>query len=260
MRTGHHKTGYNSFDAIFHPMDTGVRTGNYAMRSISTDYMDQPEPVRRQHERAPARFSGELRNGYRPRPTTIERSREIREIAARFIAEQGVWRFSMLSLAKHLNCLLPTLCYYYKKREELITDIVLRHIETLRTRTGLAMDEVEDNSPSGELHAFAREYLLVGLAEQDFHRLMVGYADLAGPIDGKPYLMRRESLREMVESRLTAHAPSLAGKPETARALSHAMLDGLSGAVIWLEPYGVVKPVGFAAMLTDWVLDQAARN
>ena len=230
------------------------------MRSISTDYMNTPEPERRETERAPVRLSGELRNGYRPRPTTIERSREIREIAARYIAENGIWRFSMLSLAKHLNCLLPTLCYYYKKREELITDIVLRHVETLRARTGLAIDEAEDESPAGELHAFAREYLLVGLAEQDFHRLMVGYADLAGPEDGKPFITRRESLREMVETRLTAHAPSLAGKPEAARALSRAMLDTLSGAAVWLEPYGVVKPVAYAAMVTDWLLDQAARS
>jgi AcrR family transcriptional regulator len=228
------------------------------MRSISTDYMEQPP--RRETERAPVRLSGELRNGYRPRPSTIERSREIREIAAHYIAEHGLWRFSMLSLAKHLNCLLPTLCYYYKKREELITDIVLRHIETLRARTGLAMDEAEDDSPASELHAFAREYLLVGLAEQDFHRLMVGYADLAGPVDGQPFITRRESLREMVEFRLTAYAPSLAGKPEAARALSRAMLDTLSGAATSLEPYGVVKPVAYAAMVTDWLLDQATRS
>ena len=229
------------------------------MRSISTDHMDQSAPVRRQTERAPARVNGELRNGYRPRPATIERSREIREIAARYIAKYGLWRFSMLSLAKHLNCLLPTLCYYYKKREELVADIVLRHVETLRARTGLAMDEVEDGSPANELQAFAREYLLVALAEQDFHRLMLGYADLAGPYDGKPFIARRESLREIVEARLTAHAPALAGKPDTARALSRAMLDTLSGAATWLEPYGVVKPVAYAAMVTDWLLDQATR-
>jgi AcrR family transcriptional regulator len=215
---------------------------------------------RRETETAPVRLSGELRNGYRPRPSTIERSREIREIAARYIAEHGLWRFSMLSLAKHLNCLLPTLCYYYKKREELITDIVLRHIETLRARTGLAIDESKDDSPAGELHAFAREYLLVALAEQDFHRLMAGYADLAGPVDGMPFIMRRESLREMVEGRLTSHAPSLAGKPETARALSRALLDTLSCAATSLEPYGVVKPVPYAAMVTDWLLDQASRT
>src|ERR1700734_4550417 len=130
------------------------------MRSISTDYMEQPPA--READRVPVRLGGELRNGYRPRPTTIERSREIREIAARYIAENGLWRFSMLSLAKHLNCLLPTLCYYYKKREELISDIVLRHVETLRARTSLAMDETGDEGPAGELHAFAREYLLVG--------------------------------------------------------------------------------------------------
>jgi AcrR family transcriptional regulator len=228
------------------------------MRSISTDHMEQKP--RREDEAAPVRLSGELRNGYRPRPTTIERSREIREIAARYIAEHGLWRFSMLSLAKHLNCLLPTLCYYYKKREELITDIVLRHVEALRTRTTLAMDEAEDDNPASELHAFAREYLLVGLAEQDFHRLMVGYADLAGPLDGKPFISRLETLRETVEGRLTAHAPSLAGKPETARALSRAMLDTLSGAAVSLEPYGVVKPVAYAAMVTDWLLDQALRS
>jgi AcrR family transcriptional regulator len=218
------------------------------------------QPPKRETESSPVRLSGELRNGYRPRPTTIERSREIREIAARYIAEHGLWRFSMLSLAKHLNCLLPTLCYYYKKREDLITDIVLRHAETLRTRTALAMDELEDDSPASELHAFAREFLLVGLAEQDFHRLMVGYADLAGPIDGGPFIARRESLREMVESRLTAHAPSLAGKPEAARALSRAMLDTLSGAATSLEPYGVVKPVTYATMVTEWLLDQATRS
>lgn len=228
------------------------------MRSISTDYMKLPPG--RDTETAPVRLSGELRNGYRPRPSTIERSREIREIAAHYIADHGLWRFSMLSLAKHLNCLLPTLCYYYKKRDELITDIVLRHVETLRARTSLAMDASADGSPSSELHAFAREYLLVGLAEQDFHRLMVGYADLSGPVDGKPFIMRRESLREMVEGRLTAHAPGLAGKPETARALSRAMLDTLSGAATSLEPYGVVKPVAYAAMVTDWLLDQATRS
>jgi AcrR family transcriptional regulator len=215
---------------------------------------------KRETERAPVRLSGDLRNGYRPRATTIERSREIREIAARYIAEHGLWRFSMLSLAKHLNCLLPTLCYYYKKREELITDIVLRHVETLRARTGIAIDETKDDNPASELHSFAREYLLVGLAEQDFHRLMVGYADLAGPVDGATFITRRESLREMVESRLTAYAPNLAGKPEAARALSRAMLDTLSGAATSLEPYGVVKPVAYAAMVTDWLLGQASGN
>jgi AcrR family transcriptional regulator len=227
------------------------------MRSISTDYMEQPEPVR---ERAPVRLTGELRNGYRPRPSTVERSREIREIAARYIAENGLWRFSMLSLAKHLNCLLPTLCYYYKKREELITDIVLRHVETLRARTRLAMDEAEDQSPANELHAFAREYLLVALAEQDFHRLMVSFAGLAGPIDGQPFLARREALREMVENRLVAYSSCLAGKPEASLALSRALLDTLSGVATWLEPYGAVKPVAYAAMVTDWVLGQAARS
>ena len=229
------------------------------MRSISTDYLKQPAATQKDADADPVRLSGELRNGYRPRPATIERSREIREIAASYITKHGVWRFSMLSLAKHLNCLLPTLCYYYKKREELITDIVLRHIETLRTRTGIAIDEVEDRSPSGELHAFAREYLLVGLAEQDFHTLMVGYAGLAGPVDGQPFTLRRGSLQAMVESRLTLHA-GLSGKPETVQALSHAMLDALNGATLWLEPYGVVKPVAYAAMVTDWVLDQAARS
>jgi len=228
------------------------------MRSISTDYMEHRPTA--ETAAAPVRLSGELRNGYRPRPTTIERSREIREIAARYIAEHGLWRFSMLSLAKHLNCLLPTLCYYYKKREELITDIVLRHVEALHTRTSLAMNEAEDESPSGELHAFAREYLLVGLAEQDFHRLMVVYANLAGPAEGRPFITRRESLREMVQFRLTAHAPGLAGKPEAARALSRTMLDTLSGAAASLEPYGVVKPVVYAAMVTDWLLDQATQS
>ncbi len=225
------------------------------MKSISTEC-----PGPRSPESARARPGGELRNGYRPRPTTIERSREIREIAARYIAENGLWRFSMLSLAKHLNCLLPTLCYYYKKREELITDIVLRHVETLRMRTGLAMEDVVDDSPGSELHAFAREYLLVGLAEQDFHRLMILYADLSGPVDGMPFLTRHESLREIVEGRLTAYAPGLAGKPEAARALSRAMLDMLSGAATWLEPYGVMKPVFYAEMVANWVLDQAARS
>jgi AcrR family transcriptional regulator len=234
------------------------------MRSITTDHLVQPNPPHWAAgpgpERAPRRLMGDLRGGYRPRPATIERSREIREIAARFISRHGLWRFSMLSLARHLNCLLPTLCYYYKKREDLITDIVLRHVETLRTRTALAMDEVEDGNPATELHAFAREYLLVGLAEQDFHRLMVRYADLAGPGEGAPFITRQESLREIVEARLTAHAPCLAGKPETARALSRALLDGISGAAIWLEPYGVVKPVAYATMVTTWVLDQAVRS
>jgi hypothetical protein len=64
----------------------------------------------------------------------------------------------------------------------------------------------------------------------------------------------------MVENRLTGHAPHLAGKPEAARALSRAMLDALSGAATWLEPYGVVKPVDYAAMVTEWLLDQAARS
>src|SRR3984885_14051330 len=154
------------------------------MRSISADYMEPPptRPPTREVEPAPPRLSGELRNGYRPRPSTVERSREIREIAARYIAEHGLWRFSMLSLAKHLNCLLPTLCYYYKKREELITDIVLRHVETLRA-SGLAVGEVMNETPESELRAFAREYLLVALAEREAHKLTVIYGDLAGPED-----------------------------------------------------------------------------
>jgi AcrR family transcriptional regulator len=227
------------------------------MRSISTDYLEHPAAGERED---PVRYTGELRTGYRPRPSTLERSREIRETAARYIAEHGLWRFSMLSLARHLNCLLPTLCYYYKKREELIADIVLRHAETLRTRTGLAMDESPDESPAGELRAFAREFLLVALAERDFHGLTVGFAGLAGPLDGRDFAARWESLREMVECRLTAHAPALAGKPETAKALSRTVLDTLSGAARWMEPYGPVKPVAYAAMVADWVLEQAGRS
>ena len=230
------------------------------MRSISTDYVKERAPAHRAPPAEPLRMNDDMRSGYRPRPATIERSREIREVAARYIAEHGLWSFSMLTLSKHLRCLLPTLCYYYKKREELITDIVLRHVETLRARTGLAMEEAEDDSPASELHVFAREYLLVALAEQDFHRLMVRFADLAGPVEGKAFVTRYESLREMVESRLTAHASGLAGKPEVAAALSRTLLDTLSGAALWLEPYGAVKPTAFAAMATDRLLDQAVRS
>ena len=226
------------------------------MRFILSDDIEHDTAARAE----PIRALADIRAGYRPRLATIERSREIREIAARYIAEHGVWRFSMLSLARHLNCLLPTLCYYYKKREELIADIVLRHIESLRARAGLAMDESQDESPAGEIRAFAREYLLAALAEQDFHRLMAGYAGLAGPLDGHAFLLRREALREMVETRLTAHAPMLAGKPATAQALSRGLLDTLSGAAIWMEPYGAVKPVAYAAMAADWVLGEAARS
>ena len=226
------------------------------MRSILSDDIELDTAARVE----PIRALADIRAGYRPRLATIERSREIREIAAHYIAEHGVWRFSMLSLARHLNCLLPTLCYYYKKREELIADIVLRHIETLRARAGLAMDESQDESPAGEIRAFAREYLLAALAEQDFHRLMAGFAGLAGPADAHAFLLRREALREMVETRLTAHAPVLAGKPATAQALSRALLDTLSGAAIWMEPYGAVKPVAYAAMAADWVLGEAARS
>ena len=226
------------------------------MRSISTDYSRHTNGLDTQ----PVRMTGALREGYRPRAATIERSREIREAAARLIAERGLWRFSMLALARRLNCLLPTLCYYYKKREELIADIVLRHVETLRTRTALAMEEAEDSLPAGEIHAFAREYLLVAIAEPDFHRLMVHYAHVAGPDDGTAFAEQADSLRDMVEARLTLHAPVLAGRRETARALSRAMLDTLSGAAAWLEPYGIVKPVAYAAMVADWVLDQAARG
>ncbi len=225
------------------------------MRSISTDYLEQPPGQPR--DPTPVRLTGELRDGYRPRPATLERSREIREVSAHYIAEHGLWHFSMLSLAKHMNCLLPTLCYYYKKREELITDIVLRHMETLRARTGLAMDEAQDESPAAQLHAFAREYLLVGLAEQEFHRLVVAYAGLAGPVDGQMFIARREILRQMVEGRLIAHAPGLAEQPDTACALAGALLDTLSGAATRLEPYGVVKPVAFAAMVTEFLLGQA---
>ena len=64
----------------------------------------------------------------------------------------------------------------------------------------------------------------------------------------------------MVENRLTGHAPGLADKPEAARALSRAMLDTLNGAATWLESYGAVKPVAYAAMVTEWLLDQAARS
>ena len=238
----------DSFD--FDPFDPDVSDSGISQSS--------PRPPVR--ERAPrTRAPGDTRDGYRPRPATVVRSREIREIAARQIARHGLWRFSMLSLARHLNCLLPTLCYYYKRREELITDIVLRHAETLRTRTGLAMDE-GDSSPEGELRAFVREYLLVALAERDFHRLFVQYAGLAGPVDGREGAARVESLRGIVECRLTAHAPALAGKPETARALSRTVLDTLDGAALWLEPYGVVKPVAYAAMVADWALAQAARS
>ena len=41
-----------------------------------------------------------------------------------------------------------------------------------------------------------------------------------GRTDSQHYNAGRELLREIVEARLTAHAPALAGKPELARALS----------------------------------------
>ena len=223
------------------------------MRSISTSYIEPSGPP----AGAPARVQGELRNGYRPRLTTLERSREIRETAARFIASQGLWRFSMLALARHLNCLLPTLCYYYKKREELIADIAFRHIDHLRTRTDLAMADVQDEKPDAAINAFAREYLLTVLAEPDFHHLMLQYPGLAGPDGGRTFVARHEALRAGLERRLMACAPGLEGKPETANALSHAMLDTLNGASAWMQPYGPVKPVTYAAMITAWVLEQA---
>ena len=164
----------------------------------------------------------------------------------------------MQALARHLNLLLPTLCYYYKRREDVIGDIALRHLDELRSRVGLAMDELADRDPAAMLRVFAREFLLHALAERDFHRLMTLYPLLAGASRARSFRQQFEVMREIVEGRLIAHAPALAARPELAQMLSRALLDALSGASCWLEPYGPVKPVEFAAMVADWVLDRAS--
>ena len=75
------------------------------MRSIATEY----SPATQSGDTRPPMETA-IRNGYRPRPATVEKSREIRESAGHFIAGQGLWRFNMQALARHLRLLLPTLC------------------------------------------------------------------------------------------------------------------------------------------------------
>jgi len=59
------------------------------MRSISTDYMEAPRGPRPTRSRPAQRRTEERLPAT---TTTIERAREIREIAARYIAEHGLWR------------------------------------------------------------------------------------------------------------------------------------------------------------------------
>jgi AcrR family transcriptional regulator len=189
---------------------------------------------------------------YTPKPETEMKRRQIRQTAARMIAEQGVLRATMQGFMRAVNLRGMSMYYYYSAREELLADIMVQHIHDLTLQVCAAYDRTEAGTAEQRLEAMIGAFLGFALKERNEHRLILRSGDALDERGQAAVRGRYRVLADVYAEVLAAEEPGAA--PAVAKVAAMSLAAAMSCAALWFREDGAVGVAAYAHMLAGWQL------
>lgn len=191
-------------------------------------------------------------------PTTaaIIKKRRIKEVAVRMFAERGVAAVGLSSIGMCADLPNRGVNYYYRNREDLLTDILVEHVITLTRRIGAAHDATADASPATRLEAMVLAFHTAVLAAPDAHRAMLFNTALLPPKWQVSVRGRYRYMLEVFVETLVEAVPALAPR-DAGGVLLPALERLLGGSVFWFDPAAAPVSADVAARTARMVTGMA---
>src|SRR4051812_25992374 len=131
-----------------------------------------PPPVLRVRRRTTKRYGS---GGRVPTPRATQSEAElrrqyIRAAAAQMIAERGILRVTIRDVARAMRLNGESLCQFYSKREELLADIMVAHLDVLMRRVCDAYDHTAAETAVRRLQAIIGAFLAAALEQRQEHQ------------------------------------------------------------------------------------------
>lgn len=173
--------------------------------------------------------------------------------AARLFNEQGIRGGMLADVARRVGLATNSLTYYYRKKQDLVAECLLRSIEAL----GAAADgAAKAPSLAARVRGFLERYLgLLSAIDARRHPELILFSDLhsvPAPHDavvGAAYHQLFRRIRRLLSA---PDAPAL--EPAARSARTHLLLSGTSWARAWLPRYEPADYLRVAARMADILL------
>jgi AcrR family transcriptional regulator len=190
-----------------------------------------------------------------PKSEAELRRQSIRRTAARMIAEKGILRVTMDRFTNAVHASGQGQCHHYNSREELLTDIMVAHLDTLMRSVCDAYDRTAADTAGQRLEAMVGSFLDSALEERNEHRLMLRSGDVLDEKGQVSVHGRYRSLSELFAEVLMALAPG--ATPASVKVAVMSLLATMSCAPLWFRDDGAVGAATYARMLTATAVGMA---
>ncbi len=182
-------------------------------------------------------------------PRMAERRARMREVGARMFSRLGIAGVAILDIAREAHVPVSAAAHGYRRRQDLVFDILYAYIDALHEYVGAAEDAHQAALPEERLIAAVHGLLDGILAYQDAHQVMLtGFPGL--PDDQRETL--RYSIRTLayrLVGPLEAVLPDLVVRRDLRAPLVQSLFGMASHAPSWLREPGPMTRRDYAAMI-----------
>ena len=91
---------------------------------------------------------------YHPSPGVVAKQRRTKKVAARLFAERGLAAVGLNQVSRAANLPAGTTKYYFRNRDDMLTEILYDHVVALTARVGAAHDATAAADPVTRLASF----------------------------------------------------------------------------------------------------------
>jgi AcrR family transcriptional regulator len=190
---------------------------------------------------------------YHPSPGVVAKQRRMKKVAARLFAERGLAAVGLNQVSRAANLPAGTTKYYFRNRDDMLTEILYDHVVALTARVGAAHDATAAADPVTRLASLVQAFYDGVLDAPDEHRALLYSANLLPAEPQRKVKGRYGVLLEIFLETLGQIAPGL-----PPRALTMSLLPTLerllSGVVFWSGTDGDAVDPGYASMVTSMML------
>jgi AcrR family transcriptional regulator len=236
------------------PEQTVPALGTETLTSPPADVSAKPTRARRT-PRKHAPPTGVVPTARAPKSEAELRRQSIRRTAARMIAEKGILRVTTDRFTNAVHATGQGPCHHYSNREELLTDIMVAHLDTLMRSVCDAYDRTAADTAGQRLEAMVGSFLDSALEERNEHRLMLRSGDVLDEKGQVSVHGRYRSLSELFAEVLMALAPG--ATPASVKVAVMSLLATMSCAPLWFRDDGAVGAATYARMLTATAVGMA---
>lgn len=173
----------------------------------------------------------------------------MREVGARLFARLGVGGAAILDVAREASVPVSPAAHGYRRRQDLVFDILHAYLDALHEYVGAADDAHQDGAAEDRLIAVVVA-LLDGIHDHaEAHQVMLtSFPTLPeAQRDSLRYVIRTLAYR--LGGPLEAVVPSLSGRREIQAPLVHSLLGMAGHAPSWLKPNGPLSRAAYGALI-----------